>query len=77
MNDVCGIANQGGVSVDSHGKGAGKGALVKWEHAPCIAAAQDTTLFVFSDSSTSWEGSRGARSRADSSRPPLQEGGLR
>lgn len=37
---------RGGVCVDSYGKSAGKGALVKWEHAPCIAAAQDTTLFV-------------------------------
>ena len=35
---------------DRFGKGAGKGALVKWEHAPCIAAAQDTTLFVYMDS---------------------------
>lgn len=33
---------------DRHGKKAGKGALVKFEHAPCIAAAQDTTLVQIS-----------------------------
>lgn len=44
----------GGIEVDRHGNKAGKGALVKFEHAPCIAAAQDTTL-VQIEKERSWK----------------------
>ena len=65
------------LQIRSGKEGGGKGALVKTELAPCLATENVAALFVFSDSSTSWEGSRDARSRADSSRPPSREGGLR
>lgn len=58
-------------------RGGGKGALVKTELAPCLATENVAALFVFSDFSTSWEGSQDARSRSDSSRPPSREGGVR
>lgn len=38
---------RGGCEVDSHGKKAGKGALVQTELAGTIAAAQDQILIVF------------------------------
>ena len=43
---ACILQMRGGVEVDSNGRKAGKGPLVKSEVAPCIAAAQDTTLFA-------------------------------
>lgn len=45
--------------------------------APCLATENVAALFVFSDFSTSWEGSQDARSRSDSSRPTSREGGVR
>ena len=39
----------GGVAVDSHGNGAGKGALVKREVAPCLGTSLDQTLFLLDD----------------------------
>lgn len=38
---------RGGVEIDSHGKRAGKGALVQTEMAGTLAASQDQTLIVF------------------------------
>ena len=38
---------RGGVDIDSHGKRAGKGALVQTEMAGTLAASQDQTLIVF------------------------------
>ena len=64
-------------ATNSQRQGGGKGALVKTELAPCLATENVAALFVFSDSSTSWEGSQDARSRADSYRQPSREGGLR
>jgi len=43
---ACILQMRGGVEVDSNGHKAGKGPLIKCEVAPCIAAAQDTTLFA-------------------------------
>ena len=40
---------RGGVAVDSNGNGAGKGALVKREVAPCLGTSLDQTLFLLDD----------------------------
>ena len=40
---------RGGVAVDSRGNGAGKGALVKREVAPCLGTSLDQTLFLLDD----------------------------
>lgn len=71
MNDIQDATNS------QRQEGGGKGALIKTEFAPCLATENVAALFVFSDSSTSWEGSQDARSRSDSSLPPSREGGLR
>lgn len=38
--------------MDSFGKGAGKGALIKKEHTACLSTVQDMTLIVFADHTT-------------------------
>ena len=43
----CTLKIRGGCDVDSHGKKAGKGALIQWEKSGTIGASQDQTLFVW------------------------------
>ena len=38
---------RGGVERDSHGRKAGKGALIQWELSGTLGVSQDQTLFVW------------------------------
>lgn len=38
---------RGGCEVDSHGRKAGKGALIQWEMSGALGVSQDQTLFVW------------------------------
>ena len=58
---ACILQMRGGVEVDSNGHKAGKGPLVKHEVAPCIAAAQDTTLFAPSVAALGFKGGQSSR----------------
>ena len=40
---------RGGVEVDSHGRRAGKGALIQWEMSGTLGVSQDQTLFVLKE----------------------------
>lgn len=40
---------RGGCDIDSHGKRAGKGALVQWERSGTLGVSQDQTLIVIDD----------------------------
>ena len=40
---------RGGRDIDSHGKRAGKGALVQWERSGTLGVSQDQTLIVIDD----------------------------
>ena len=44
---------RGGCEVDSHGKKAGKGALIQWEMSGTVGVSQDQTLFVWKKQSES------------------------
>ena len=37
---------RGGCDIDSHGKRAGKGALIQWERSGTLGVSQDQTLIV-------------------------------
>lgn len=39
--------NSGGREIDSLGKKAGKGALIRWEQSMTLGVSQDQTLFVW------------------------------
>ena len=43
---------RGGCEVDSHGKKAGKGALIQWEMSGALGVSQDQTLFVWRETDT-------------------------
>ena len=40
---------RGGCDIDSHGKRAGKGALVQWERSGTLGVSQNQTLIVIDD----------------------------
>lgn len=40
---------RGGCDIDSHGKRAGKGALIQWERSGTLGVSQDQTLIVICD----------------------------
>ena len=48
-HDSCDAENQGGCDIDSHGKRAGKGALIQWERSGTLGVTQDQTLIVIDD----------------------------
>ena len=53
MNEMKQIAAtlkiRGGCDIDSHGKRAGKGALIQWERSGTLGVSQDQTLIVIDD----------------------------
>jgi hypothetical protein len=48
----CTLKIRGGVERDSHGKKAGKGALIQWEKSATLGVSQDQTLFVWKETDT-------------------------
>lgn len=49
MSISCTLKIRGGVDIDSHGKQAGKGALIQWEKSATLGVSQDQFLFVLTD----------------------------
>ena len=45
----CCLKIRGGREIDSYGKRAGKGALIRWEQSMTLGVSQDQVLFVWKE----------------------------